>query len=49
VVVAIEPGRPGQVRAHGEIWRAAAPEAIDAGARVRVTGIEGLTLTVEKM
>jgi membrane-bound serine protease (ClpP class) len=49
VLQPIAPDRPGQVRAHGEIWRAAAPEAIDAGARVRVTGIEGLTLTVEKM
>jgi len=49
VLLAIEPDRPGQVRAHGEIWRATASEAIAAGARVRVTGMEGLTLTVQKL
>jgi len=49
VLLAIEPGRPGQVRAHGEIWRATASETIAAGARVRVTGMEGLTLIVQKL
>jgi membrane-bound serine protease (ClpP class) len=36
----------GMVRMHGELWRAVSPEAIPAGAQVRVTGIEGLTLHV---
>ena len=36
----------GMVRLHGELWRAVAHEAIPAGAAVRVTGIEGLTVHV---
>ena len=36
----------GMVRLHGELWRAVAREAIPAGAQVRVTRIEGLTLHV---
>jgi len=32
---------------HGELWRAAAGEAIPQGAHVRVTRMEGLTLYVE--
>jgi membrane protein implicated in regulation of membrane protease activity len=36
----------GMVRMHGELWRAVSPEAIPAGAQVRVTRIEGLTLHV---
>jgi membrane-bound serine protease (ClpP class) len=36
----------GMVRVHGELWRAVAPEAIPAGARVRVVRISGLTVTV---
>jgi membrane-bound serine protease (ClpP class) len=35
------------VRVHGELWRAASRQAIAAGARVRVVGVEGLTLNVE--
>ena len=42
----IEPGRPGRVAAHGEIWQASAVESIPEGARVRVTHIDGLMLTV---
>jgi len=42
----IEPGRPGRVAAHGEIWQANAAESIPEGARVQVTHIDGLTLTV---
>jgi membrane protein implicated in regulation of membrane protease activity len=34
------------VRLHGELWRAVAPEEIPAGAEVRVTRIDGLTLHV---
>jgi membrane protein implicated in regulation of membrane protease activity len=44
----IEPGQPGRVTAHGEIWQATSPESIPAGARVRVSRVEGLTLTVRK-
>jgi membrane protein implicated in regulation of membrane protease activity len=36
----------GMVRLHGELWRAVSREEIPAGARVRVTRIEGLTLHV---
>jgi membrane-bound serine protease (ClpP class) len=36
----------GMVRLHGELWRAVAHEAIPAGAAVRVTGMEGLTVHV---
>jgi membrane-bound serine protease (ClpP class) len=39
----------GQVRLHGEIWRARSRQALPAGARVRVTGADGLTLTVEPL
>lgn len=42
----IGPDRPGRVAAHGEIWQASAVESIPEGARVRVTGIDGLMLTV---
>jgi membrane-bound serine protease (ClpP class) len=47
-LTSIEPGGGGRVTTHGEIWRAKSSDPIAAGARVRVTGIEGLTLTVEK-
>jgi membrane-bound serine protease (ClpP class) len=43
----IAPEESGRVATHGEIWRAISPEPIAAGARVRVTGIDGLVLTVE--
>lgn len=35
------------VRVHGELWRAASTQPIAVGARVRVVGVDGLTLTVE--
>lgn len=44
----IVPGTPGRVRAHGEIWSAAANEPIASGDRVTVTHVNGLTLTVRK-
>ena len=47
-LTAIEPGTPGSVRTHGEIWRAMASESIAPHDRVRVTSVEGLTLTVRK-
>jgi membrane-bound serine protease (ClpP class) len=46
VLRTIDPEGAGEVRAHGEIWTAAAAERIEAGARVRVTGISGLVLQV---
>ena len=46
--VVVLPCRPeGQVRLDGELWQARCEGGADAGTRVVVTGIEGLTLTVE--
>jgi membrane-bound serine protease (ClpP class) len=40
----------GQVLVQGELWRAIARGGpVEAGAQVRVAGVEGLTLTVEKV
>ena len=39
--------RRGQVAVHGEIWQARASAQVRAGDAVRVTAIDGLTLTVE--
>jgi membrane protein implicated in regulation of membrane protease activity len=36
------------VATHGEIWTAKAPEPIAEGDSVRVTRVDGLTLTVRK-
>ncbi len=47
-VIALEPGRPGQIRTRGEIWQAVANEPVPAGTRVRVIGTQGLTLEVRK-
>jgi membrane-bound serine protease (ClpP class) len=47
-ISAIEPGGRGRVSTHGEIWWATAREPIAAGDRVRVTGVDGLQLTVRK-
>ena len=44
----IEPGRSGRVATHGEIWTAIAQEPIAEGDQIRVTGVDGLTLTVRK-
>src|SRR5207245_11747230 len=42
-------GPEGQVMVSGEIWRAVAEgEPVDAGARVRVVAVDGLTLRVAK-
>ncbi len=40
-------GAKGMVLIHGELWRAAAGEAIPKGTQVRVNHVDGLTLTVE--
>lgn len=37
----------GKVFVHGELWKAVAKEPIPEGAKVRVTGIDGLVLKVE--
>ncbi|HMB48224.1 MAG TPA: nodulation protein NfeD [Afifellaceae bacterium] len=39
-------GRNGHVRAHGEIWKAHGDQEFPAGQTVRVSAIDGLTLTV---
>ncbi len=45
-ITAVGPESEGQVRTHGEIWRAVAMEPIAPGSRVRVTAVDGLVLTV---
>jgi membrane-bound serine protease (ClpP class) len=42
----IVPGESGLVSVHGELWQARSDVPIDAGAVVRVTAVNGLTLTV---
>ena len=49
VKVAVEPGAPGQVFLHGELWRAVAEEALEVGDCVRVVACNNLTVTVEKL
>ena len=44
----IAPERAGQVATHGEIWNATSGEPIPKGARVRVTGVDRLTLVVRR-
>jgi len=39
----------GKVQVHGEIWQAKSAQPVQAGERVKVTAIEGLTLTVTKI
>jgi membrane-bound serine protease (ClpP class) len=46
-LTAITPEHPGQVSVHGEIWRALSGQPLNAGDRVRVTAVDGLTLRVE--
>jgi len=43
---AIGPGAPGLVAVHGELWHARSDAPIEAGEFVRVTEVNGLTLTV---
>jgi membrane-bound serine protease (ClpP class) len=44
----IGPGAPGSVRVHGEIWRATSSEPIARGDGVRISRVDGLTLTVRR-
>ena len=44
---AVGPDTPGHVDIHGEIWRARSATSLAAGTPVRVTAVNGLTLTVE--
>ncbi len=44
----IDPGRPGRITTHGEIWTATADEPIAEGEPVRVVGVKGMTLTVRR-
>lgn len=39
----------GEVRVHGELWRASCDEGADPGERVRIERIEGLTLVVTRV
>ena len=41
------PRQPGQMRVHGEIWRAVSDTPVLAGQRLRVVGADGLTLRVQ--
>ena len=47
-LTAIEPGKAGRVSTHGEIWTAVAREPIAEGDRLRITHVDGLTVTVRK-
>ncbi len=44
----ISPELPGRVATHGEVWQAMSEESIREGARVRVTRVDGLRVTVRK-
>jgi len=43
---AMVPGVPAHVAVHGELWQATSAQAIEAGAPVRITAVNGLTLEV---
>jgi membrane-bound serine protease (ClpP class) len=47
-LTSLQPGIPGRVTTHGEIWRAVSDEPIPEGTPVRVVGVDGLTLSVRK-
>jgi membrane-bound serine protease (ClpP class) len=46
-LTALSPAAAGQVRLHGEIWRARSYTPVQPGGRVRVQSLDGLTLEVE--
>jgi membrane-bound serine protease (ClpP class) len=45
----VTPDTPGQINAHGEIWRAVSTEPLPADAPVRIVAMNGLTLVVEPL
>src|SRR5205085_11788820 len=47
-ITVIEPGTPGRVRVRGESWTAQSSDQLAPGDHVRITNVEGLTLTVRK-
>src|SRR5438132_2989143 len=47
-LTAIGPDHAGRIATHGEIWQATSPESIPAGARVRITRVDGLVLDVRR-
>ena len=49
VKTAISPQVPGKIFVRGELWRAAAGESIDAGARAAVTAVHGMEVEVRKV
>ena len=50
IAVVVKPLAPlGQVEVHGELWEAHSSTPVPRDARVRVTAIDGLTLTVEPL
>jgi membrane-bound serine protease (ClpP class) len=48
VITAIVEAAPGRVRVRGEIWQAVSNAPLQPGDHVRITNVEGLTLTVRK-
>jgi len=46
-LTALGPDAQGQIRVHGEIWRASSDAPVPPGRTVRVTAVSGLTLLVE--
>jgi membrane-bound serine protease (ClpP class) len=48
-LTSLDPQRPGQMRVHGEIWRAVSDTPVRAGQRLRVIGADGLTLHVQPL
>ena len=48
-ITSIDAGGVGRVQTQGEIWTATAPVTVAAGETVRVVGIKGLLLTVERL
>ncbi len=45
----IEPGTPGRIFVHGEIWRAASETPLPVGTRALVTAVEGLQVLVRPL
>jgi len=41
-------GSEGYVRADGELWRAKSKQSLNAGDRVKIANVDGLTVTVKR-